>query len=407
MRIVVHDYSGHPFQVQLSRELARMGNEVLHLHFASFQTPKGPVQLRPGDPAGLTIEGICLSEPFCKYGNFIRRRRQEVCYGHMAARRMIEFQPDVVLSANTPLDAQSVLQNEAKRAGARFVFWLQDVYSEGIATFLRKRKFPGAAAIGSWYRALEGRLLRSSDAVVAISHDFLPSLAAWKVDSRRVRCIENWAPVDELPSLPQDNLWSRQQGLAGRFVYLYAGTLGLKHEPQLLIDLAQSLAPGGDAVVAVVSGDASRLPQNEPNLVLYPSQPWERMPEVLASGSVLVALLDSDSGAFSVPSKVLSYLCAERPLLLSVPERNAAARVVLKNRAGLVVPPENPLALATGAHRLAADARLCAAMAIRGRAYAERAFDIARIAEQFLPVLQCEPNRASAALPAVLTAVWR
>ncbi len=30
MRILVHDYSGHPFQAQLSRELARRGHDVVH-----------------------------------------------------------------------------------------------------------------------------------------------------------------------------------------------------------------------------------------------------------------------------------------------------------------------------------------------------------------------------------------
>ena len=43
LRVVVHDYVGHPFQVQLSRELARRGMDVLHLHCGSFRTGKGDV----------------------------------------------------------------------------------------------------------------------------------------------------------------------------------------------------------------------------------------------------------------------------------------------------------------------------------------------------------------------------
>jgi len=30
MRLLIHDYAGHPFQVQLSRELARRGHSVTH-----------------------------------------------------------------------------------------------------------------------------------------------------------------------------------------------------------------------------------------------------------------------------------------------------------------------------------------------------------------------------------------
>ena len=41
MRILVNDYAGHPFQLQLSRSLARDGHTVLHTYFGAYQTPKG------------------------------------------------------------------------------------------------------------------------------------------------------------------------------------------------------------------------------------------------------------------------------------------------------------------------------------------------------------------------------
>ena len=48
-------------------------------------------------------------------------------------------------------------------------------------------------------------------------------------------------------------------------------------------------------------------------------QPFEVLPDVLGSADVLVAILEPDAGVFSVPSKVLSYFCAGRPVLLAVP----------------------------------------------------------------------------------------
>lgn len=52
MRILICDYSGHPFQVELSRGLAARGHAVLHLHFADFQTPKGNLRVLPGEASG-------------------------------------------------------------------------------------------------------------------------------------------------------------------------------------------------------------------------------------------------------------------------------------------------------------------------------------------------------------------
>ncbi len=67
MRILVHDYAGHAFQVQLSRALAGRGHDLLHLYAASNPTPKGALVHRAGDAAGLAIEGLSVSSPYERY----------------------------------------------------------------------------------------------------------------------------------------------------------------------------------------------------------------------------------------------------------------------------------------------------------------------------------------------------
>jgi colanic acid biosynthesis glycosyl transferase WcaI len=393
MRIVVHDYSGHPFQVQLSRELASLGHEVLHLYSASFQTPKGGVQPRAGDPPSFTVEGICLAGRFSKYDHFIRRRRQEIRYGKLAARRIAIFRPDIVLSANTPLDAQRLIQKAARVSGARFVFWLQDIYSAGISECLRKKKFPLASFVGGWYRRVERDLLRRSDAIVAISADFAQTLETWGIDPGRIHTIENWAPWGELLPCAQDNFWSRLHALAGKFVFLYSGTIGMKHNPTLLLDLGEAMRNDPDIAVVVISEgvgadwlrDQARL-RGLHNLHCLPLQPYEVLSEIFSTGSVLIALLDESAGEFSVPSKVLSYMCVGRPLLLSVPERNAAARMVRDHAAGVVVPPGDSAAFLGAAHQLYRDRRLREMFGANAHACARTSFDIQPIARRFAQV---------------------
>ena len=41
MKIFIHDYAGHPFQVDLSKKLAQKGYEVFHAYFAVDAGPKG------------------------------------------------------------------------------------------------------------------------------------------------------------------------------------------------------------------------------------------------------------------------------------------------------------------------------------------------------------------------------
>ena len=85
MRLVLHDYSGHAFLVQLARQLARDGNDVLYLHFPGFQTPKGALLRRPDDPPSLEIRGLSLPEAFAKY-SYVKRLSQEFAYGRRLAR---------------------------------------------------------------------------------------------------------------------------------------------------------------------------------------------------------------------------------------------------------------------------------------------------------------------------------
>jgi len=106
---------------------------------------------------------------------------------------------------------------------------------------------------------------------------------------------------------------------------------------------------------------------------------------------VLVALLDESAGEFSVPSKVLSYLCAGRPLLLSVPARNAAARIVWENSAGLVTPPNDSAAFLRAAVRLRVDTDLRNRFGEQALACARARFDIEPIARRFASVCGLEP----------------
>ena len=109
---------------------------------------------------------------------------------------------------------------------------------------------------------------------------------------------------------------------------------------------------------------------------------------MLGAASVLTAVLEPEAGVMSVPSKVLSYLCAARPVALSVPPENLAARIVAREGAGVVAAPGDAEAFAEAVLALLQDDERRRAMGAAGRAYAERAFDLGTIADQFEEVLQ-------------------
>jgi colanic acid biosynthesis glycosyl transferase WcaI len=369
--------------------------DVLHLHCGSFRTGKGAVD---DDVDGLRIEAVVLSREFARYSPWTRFR-QEREYGLKASTRIREFRPDVVLSGNTPLFAQKRLLSETKRLGSRFVFWQQDILGIGIRRVLEQRYGRLGTVLGNRFMGLERSLLIRSDAIAVISDGFLPTLEQLRIPTDKIYVVENWAPIDELPLRPRTNEWARQQGLVDKRVVLYSGTLGLKHDPGAIVQLARHLSNQDDVEVVVVSEGRGaewlrrrREEERLSNLRLLPFQPYAELPDVMASGDVLLTLLEADAGAFSVPSKVLSYLCAGRALLAAVPSDNLAAEVVRRSGGGVLVEPGDEGGLVANATRLLADAGRREELGRRARRYAEENFDVAGIGDKFEAILAPRRN---------------
>ena len=80
-------------------------------------------------------------------------------------------------------------------------------------------------------------------------------------------------------------------------------------------------------------------------------------------------------------------------MLLASPAANMSARVVRSEGAGIVVEPGDRAAFAAAGVGMIADAAGRAEMAARGRAYAERAFDVERVADRFEEVLAAAVRR--------------
>jgi colanic acid biosynthesis glycosyl transferase WcaI len=394
MRILVHDYAGHAFPLQLARQLARRGHIVLHLHLPEFQSPKGTIGPRPDDLPTFCTEGISLGRPFAK-SSLVRRWRQERVYGARVAQRVDAFRPEVVLS-NAPLDAQRLIQRACQRAGVRFIVWVQDLYSVAIGILLQKKLGFLAKAVGSYYRGVESALLRTSDATVFIADDFRSLTASWGIGVNGASYVlENWAPLDEIWPVDRNNAWSKARGLYGKKCLMYAGTLAKKHEPALLTRLAEAWRHDSGVAVVVISEGAGREELERErrsralaNLYLFDYQAHAEMPDVLGTADVLIALLNADAAAFSVPSKVLSYLCAGRPIVAAVPKNNLAARTVLGAQAGLVVEPDDVSGLVAATERLLTDGTLSARLGANGRRYADSHFNIESITECVLKILR-------------------
>lgn len=391
--VFIHDFGGYAFIVQLGRWLARQGIAVTHAFAAGLTGPNQGLGPRPDDPPLFRPAPIGRPDrPFERYG-LMRRIGQETVYGRDLGRLIRETRPDVVLSANTPPLIQAAALMQARRAGAGYINWVQDIFAVAAT-----RLGPGGGRtrriLGGAVGAVEFATMRRADALILIAPAFREVLAAHGVHHARTAVIGNWAPIDTIRPLPRRNAWSAAQGLDDRFVFLCAGTMGLKHDPGLILDMARAFADDPAVAIVVVSQGPGRdflehakQSGDYPGLRLLDYQPADRVPEMLATADVAVALLRAEAGGMSVPSKVASYLAAGRPILAGLPLDNAAAALITGTGAGLCADSGDPAGFVAAARALRGDEERRRRHAAAAAA-AARSFDIDRIGPVFLDLLR-------------------
>ena len=391
MRVLIHDYAGHPFQVQLSRELAGRGHAVMHAFAGGLLTPRGSLQRQADDPDQFELVEVPMDPNYRrdKY-RFLRRRRMEINYGKKVAALVRKLKPQIVISANTPTEPQREIARACGELQAPFIPWIQDFYSIAVTKLATKKLPVIGSLVGWWYRLLEKQTLRQAAKIVVITQDFVPILEQFGVGPNDVIVLPNWAPLNELPRQPRQNSWAQSQNLAGKFVFLYSGTLAMKHNPDLLKQLAVTFRADPQVKILVISEGPgadylAQCKQDEAlvNLEILPFQPFKDVPNINATADVLVAILETDAGIFSVPSKVLTYLCAGRPILAAIPSQNLAARIISGGRAGTSVEPADMNGFLAAACEFRQNQGKREECSIAARAYAEDNFNIETIASRF------------------------
>jgi glycosyltransferase involved in cell wall biosynthesis len=392
LKIFINDFGGYPFPVELSRYISMVGYSVIHCYLSNINTPHGNMAKSEGDSEQLQIIPIKLDSEFKKY-SFLGRITGELEYAKKVSKIIDEYNPDIFLSANTPLIAQTIIQKKCLKGNIRFIYWCQDIHSIALKGFFKKRIPLFGSLIANYFEAKEIELLKSSDSIITISKSFNQVFEKWKISQKNIETIHNWAPLNEIDLYPKNNDWTIQQGLDSKFVILYSGTLGLKHNPLLILEAAKELQSDPRYLFLVVSeGLGAELLKKEKiankltNLKIMPFQDYEILPKILASADVLLSILENDAATYSVPSKVLTYLCSNRPIILSVSSDNLAVKIIEESNAGYFIEPGNTNQLVDRIKILSDNPELQAILGRNGRIYAEANFNITKIGEKFITI---------------------
>lgn len=393
MKILVNDHSGHAFTIQLARQIAIIGHEVIYTCSANFQSPKGPLEKQITDSPNLQIELIYYDKQFHKY-SIIKRRKQELEFAVKLISIIKLNKPEVILCANTPLFAQEKILNYCNKINLPFYFWCQDIYSIAIEKILKKKIGFPITLLANYFRKKEIFQLKNSKNIIVITDDFLDIFKKWGIDISNVSVIPNWSQLPVLNELPKKNQWSIDNNISDKFCITYSGTLGLKHNPEFILDTAKYFRTHSDVLILIISEglganylNKKKIEYGLENLKILPFQQYKDLEFVSATTDIFIALLESDAGVFSVPSKVLTYLCSSKPTVLAAPTENLSSKIINQTESGFAVNPNNSKEFIEKLDFLYNNEILRKNMGINGRAYSEQEFDIELIAKKFLNIL--------------------
>jgi glycosyltransferase involved in cell wall biosynthesis len=250
------------------------------------------------------------------------------------------------------------------------------------------------SVVGGHYLRLERRLVRAADAIIIPSGDFVAEMNRAGYVLPPVFEHPNWMPVETLRPLPKDNAWSRKAGITNTVNICYYGTLGYKQSLEDFLTVARyvSAHPTARFVITAAGPAVENLgralkQENLGNVILLPWQNYAYYTEMLASADILLSVSTDDAAAFSIPSKILGYLCAGRPVLAVTPRGSPTARQLIGNDMGVVADPNDREGLVAALDRLFGDRAMRDRFSRNARAYAEANFSIVRQTKAFRSIL--------------------
>lgn len=385
MDIFVHDYHGTPPHFDVSKYLSKNGYKVVHAYNPECGGPKTGFSTSNNKKLNIIENSIGKISK----NNFLKRYTQEKKYGKKLIEKINKLNPDLLISANTPTDAEKQIVKYCLKNSIPHIFWLTDIRSIAANKILTNKLGALGSIIGKYYMRMEKKLLNKSSHIIYLNDAFESILNKWKISTSR-DFIPIWTPINDINVYPKKNDFSKKHEIYNNFVILYSGSLGFKHNPDMIIEVAKRLKSSKEIKIVIVSEDRGvdflKDKKNElklDNLVLFPYQDYDTFPKVLASADILLTILNEAAAEFSVPSKVYSGLCSGRASLLAVPNDNLASRMVNNNNLGLVTKPDDPEGLVDKIIYLKNSPEERKKMGYNARRYAEKNFKIEKIGKKF------------------------
>lgn len=220
----------------------------------------------------------------------------------------------------------------------RYSILIYDLYPDSLFSqgFVKKDSF-----MAKWWSKKNRKVFAKASNVFTISEDMKHTVAQY-VEEDKVKVVYNWAHNEHLkPVEKAKNPFLKEYGLADNFIVLYSGNMGMTHDIDVLVDVANELKEN-TALHFLFVGEGAKKEIIEKkiadfqltNCSVLPFQPLDVLPYSMGAADIAVVTTDANQTGLSVPSKTYSYLSVGAVLLCLADKDSELGRMVVENKVG-------------------------------------------------------------------------
>jgi colanic acid biosynthesis glycosyl transferase WcaI len=331
--------------------------------------------------------------PIFKTNKIVGRIINIICqsFSFFIAAQSLE-RPNIIISDGPPILGTIISAIIAKMNKAVLITIIHDFVADIMLSNDILRKILGKQLLN-----IESFSYQLCDYIVVLSEGFRKIMIREKcIEESKIIIVPVWLDGQEIVPLERDNAWRREMNIPPeKFVVLYAGTIGLVSGAEVVLEAARLLEFYPDILFLLVGeGQAKdRLEEQVrylrfPRVRFLPFQPRERLSEVQATADVSLVTLAPGRGKTSVPSKVLGYMAAARPVIAAVDVDCDTADTVRKAACGLVAKPGDGQELAHAILSFYQNNSHREACGQAGRRYFLQHFDRRVVMEKYLDLIE-------------------
>jgi len=246
---------------------------------------------------------------------------------------------DIALIYSPPLPLGLTGSFIKRKLNTPFILNVQDLFPQSAIDL----KILNNKLLIRFFEYLEEKIYSYSSHITSHSPGNQEHVTGTGIDRQKVTIIPNWIDTDLLKPNGELNPFRQKHNLQDKFVVSFAGVIGYSQDIDVIIKAADILKDRKDILFLIV-GDgvekkrlikkAEDLELN--NVVFLPMQPRDVYSQLLNASDVCLCTLKEDVLSPVVPSKILSIMAVEKPVIACMHLEGDAPKIIEEAKCGCV-----------------------------------------------------------------------